>query len=251
MTDQTVISFSNNGPANTGLQQWDEIPAETLVSGSPVQRGHEYFSTAGGTLTAGVWDCTPMEEQFGDYSVNEFMIVLEGSIEIIDQHGTVEIFKAGESFVIPKGLPCTWRQTEYAKKFYVIFDDPSELNVPTDSLRPIRVDLQMALEPMGEQNPDLFISDAPDMNVGTIYKDQSDQYVVAIWDSPPMHRKPANIARNELMHILEGSGTITNADGVVFSFTAGDTFMVPIGMGYEWNSTEYVKKVFCSFTPNT
>ena len=251
MTDQSVIKFENNGPATTGLQEWDPIPADALVSGTPVQRGHEYFSSEKNSLTAGVWDCTEMEEKFGNYSVNELMIVLEGSIQIIDKDGHVETFSAGESFVLPKGLPCTWRQTEYAKKFYVIFDDSSNTEISVDDLKPIRVNLTMPLESMGVQDPDLFISDAPDMNVGAIYKDQTGQYIVAIWDSPPMHRKPARIARSELMHILEGSGTITNADGEVFSFSAGDTFMVPIGMGYEWNSTEYVKKVFCSFTPNT
>ena len=32
-------------------------------------------------------------------------------------------------------------------------------------------------------------------------------------------------------------------------FKAGDTFMVPIGMGYQWQNDEYVKKIFCSYTP--
>ena len=64
-----------------------------------------------------------------------------------------------------------------------------------------------------------------------------------------MQRKPATLARSELMHILEGSGSITNGDGVVFDFKAGDTFLVPIGMGYQWRNDEYVKKIFCSFIP--
>ena len=51
------------------------------------------------------------------------------------------------------------------------------------------------------------------------------------------------------MHILQGSGSITNGDGVVFEFKAGDTFLVPVGMGYKWSSGEYVKKLFCSYTP--
>ena len=70
-----------------------------------------------------------------------------------------------------------------------------------------------------------------------------------VWDCSPMKRIPATIERSELMHILEGSGSITNADGVVFEFKAGDTFLVPIGMGYQWQNHEYVKKLFCSYTP--
>ncbi len=64
-----------------------------------------------------------------------------------------------------------------------------------------------------------------------------------------MQRVPATLARSKLMIILEGSGSITNADGVVFNFKAGDTLLVPVGMGYQWLNTEYVKKVFCSYTP--
>jgi uncharacterized cupin superfamily protein len=64
-----------------------------------------------------------------------------------------------------------------------------------------------------------------------------------------MKRVAGRIERSEMMHILEGSGSITNADGVVFEFSAGDTFMVPAGMGYQWQNDEYVKKIFCSYTP--
>ena len=51
-----------------------------------------------------------------------------------------------------------------------------------------------------------------------------------------MQRKPTTIERSELMHLLEGSGSITNVDGVVFEFSAGDTFLVPIGIGRQWQN---------------
>ncbi len=49
------------------------------------------------------------------------------------------------------------------------------------------------------------------------------------------------------MHLLEGSVTITNGDGVARTFSAGDTFLVPQGMTYQWDSVGYVKKIFCIF----
>ncbi|MEM7293696.1 MAG: cupin domain-containing protein, partial [Pseudomonadota bacterium] len=163
-----------------------------------------------------------------------------------------ETFSAGEAFILPKGTPCTWKQTEYCRKYYVIFDDPVGENlIDSDDLKPIRVDLSAELPDAGSQDPSLLLSDVPEMGLLALFQDVSKQFVVGMWDCSPMQRKPATIARSELMHILEGSGTITNADGVVFSFKAGDTFMVPIGMGYQWHNTEYVKKIFCSFTPNT
>ena len=78
---------------------------------------------------------------------------------------------------------------------------------------------------------------------------ENDKVTSGVWDCSPMQRVPATIERSELMHILEGSGSITNADGVIFNFKAGDTFLVSVGMGYQWKNDEYVKKVFCSYTP--
>lgn len=141
MTDQTVIRFEPHGPADTGMPEWETIPQDILISNSPVQSGHEYFNRADGT-SAGVWDCTAVEYKFAPYDVNEFMLVLEGSIDIIDKQGHVETFSAGDAFILPKGTPCTWRQTGYVRKYYVIFDTPHiETQSTAIDLKPIRVDL--------------------------------------------------------------------------------------------------------------
>ena len=57
------------------------------------------------------------------------MLVLDGSVNIVHEDGQEEIFRAGDAFVIPKGLRCQWKQTESIHKFYVILDDP-EAPVP-------------------------------------------------------------------------------------------------------------------------
>lgn len=250
MTDQTVIRFEPHGPADTGMPEWETIPQDILISNSPVQSGHEYFNRADGT-SAGVWDCTAVEYKFAPYDVNEFMLVLEGSIDIIDKQGHVETFSAGDAFILPKGTPCTWRQTGYVRKYYVIFDTPHiETQSTAIDLKPIRVDLSAPLPAVGQQDASQYLSDVPEMHLLSLFKDNTAQFEVGVWDCTPMQRMPATIARSELMHILEGKGSITNADGVAFAFEAGDTFLVPIGMGYQWHNTAYVKKIFCSITPS-
>jgi len=64
-----------------------------------------------------------------------------------------------------------------------------------------------------------------------MYSDPEGKFDVGLWDSSPMKRVTSTINRSELMHILQGSGSINNADGVVFNFKAGDTFLVPVSMG--------------------
>jgi uncharacterized cupin superfamily protein len=247
MPDQTAILFDRDGDQQGGLQPWDPIAAEALVSGSPTQRGHEFFSTAGGKLTAGVWDCTPYTEVRGPYSVDEFMLLLEGSLDIENEDGSMQTFRAGDGFVIPKGAVLQWQQSEYLRKFWVIHDNP-ESAPAAPGLSAMLADPGAALAPVSglEQAP--FEGNIPQMGLQVLYQDPEGKFVAGVWDCSPMKRIASTIERSEFMHILEGSGSITNADGVVFEFNAGDSFLVPAGMGYQWQNHEYVKKLFCSYT---
>ena len=60
---------------------------------------------------------------------------------------------------------------------------------------------------------------------------------------------PATIARSEFAHLLDGEAEIVNGDGDVFAVKAGDSFLAPVGMGYQWRHAGTVRKLFCSFTP--
>ncbi|MCP4470967.1 MAG: DUF861 domain-containing protein [Gammaproteobacteria bacterium] len=248
MTDQTVILFDANGDPESGLQTWDPIPAESLACGEPVQRGHIYFSTASDRLTAGVWDCTPYEEVRGPYSVDEFMVLLEGSLDIENEDGSTQTFRAGDGCVIPKGAVLRWKQSEYLRKFWVIHDD-ADSPPAAAGLTALLANPDAELPRMPRADAALFESDVPDMGMHVLYHDPGNRFIAGVWESTPMTRVASTIERSELMHIIAGSGSITNADGVVFNFRTGDTFLVPVGMGYRWSSDEYVKKLFCSYTP--
>jgi uncharacterized cupin superfamily protein len=248
MADQTVILFDADGDPETGLQAWDPIPAETVTSGSPAQRGHTCFSAHNNRITAGVWDCTAHDEAKAPYAVDEFMVLLEGSLDIENEDGSTQTFRAGEGFVIPKGAVLAWKQSEYLRKFWVIHDN-SESAPAAAGLIALLADPDAHLPRMPRADAALFEGEVPDMGMNILYQDPDGKFIAGVWDSTPMTRVASTIERSELMHIIAGSGSITNADGVVFEFRAGDTFMVPVGMGYQWRSDEYVKKLFCSYTP--
>ena len=248
MPDLNVIKFDINGHAKSGLVEWEAIPAESIDSGNPVQRGHTYFSTESDKFSAGVWDCTEHALKFEPYEVDEFMTVLEGSITLKDSSGKNHVYRAGESFIIPKGCECAWTQSEYCRKYWAILDDANNQPAQGAGFNAIRIDSNARLPAVPQTDPALYLDEMPEMGLLSLYKDQSGKFEVGLWECSPMQRVPATLARSELMHILEGSGTITNADGIVFDFAAGDTFLVPIGMGYQWQNTEYVKKIFCSYT---
>ena len=249
MADLNVIRFDRNGDPETGLQRWDDMPQEILHSGAPIQTGHTYHDADNSVFTSGVWDCTPYEQLPAPYEVDELMIVLEGSIIIEHESGKIERFNTGESFILPKGTPCIWRQDEYVRKFWAIHNNPQTPLVSDSALEAIRVNPDAALPAVTEHDPAMYESEVPEMGLLGLYQDPTGKLLAGVWECSPMKRVAGTIERSELMHILEGSGSITNADGVVFEFSAGDTFLVPVGMGYQWQNDEYVKKIFCSYTP--
>ena len=80
MSHDGIVRFEPKGPVGE-LHRWDDIPASDLESGHPVQRGHFYLNDTERGLSAGVWDCTAFTAKPGPYSVNEFMLILEGSVK--------------------------------------------------------------------------------------------------------------------------------------------------------------------------
>ena len=250
MSKPSVIRYDTNGPAGIGLTPWEPMDPDTLTDGVAEQRGHEYFLDSTGTLSSGVWDCTAHTEKLAPYPVNEFMIVLEGSVSIIDQRGHEETMYAGQSFVIPKAMPCVWKQSEYVRKFYVIFDDPSGAVSPDpDALQVIRPDPSATLPVMEQTNTSRYLGDVPTHHLLQVFGDPTGQMLVGLWDTNEMHTRLEPFPRNELMHILEGTVTVSGGDGSAQTFAPGDTFMVPKGTEYRWDSEGFVKKIYCMFIP--
>jgi uncharacterized cupin superfamily protein len=250
MATGKIIRFEPQGPAGQGLATWPEIPASELTAGTPVQRGHVYFEDKATGLSAGVWDCTAMTGTLAPYSVNEFMILLEGAVTIVDAREHAVTVKAGESFVIPKGLPCVWRQDGYVRKFFVIFDDPSGLTPPDPAvLEVLRPDPNAALAPAAGPAPELLLTPTPAQRDKPYFADLTEQWTVGVWDSTAYHRKTIAFPRHELMHILEGEVTLTEENGPAQTFRAGDTFFVPMGTRCDWRSNGYVRKIYCIMQP--
>lgn len=251
MTQPRITRFEPMGPAGKGLEEWDPIDPKDLLAGEPVQRGHVYYEDADTGLTAGVWDCTPMTGKMEPYAVNEYMHVLEGSVTMVHEDGHEETIRAGESFVVPKGTVCSWKQTEYMRKFFVIFDDPSGI-VASDpvKLRVIRPHAAGPAEGLAESeiaDSSIFLSGVPTQHEHTYFEDPTGQMIVGLWESTPFERAVAPFNRCELMVLLDGGMTLTDGDGVGHDFRAGDAVFVPEGAPCGWRSTEDVRKFYCIF----
>ena len=170
------------GPAGKGLEDWGPIEAKGLVSGTPKQRGHMVLDDKEHGLSAGVWDCTAFTGKPGPYSVNEFMLLLEGSVTIVDAKGGETVIKAGESFILPKGLVCQWKQTGYVRKFFVIFDDASGMKAKDPKkLKVIKPDPKAKLDAAGGPDPKLVVSGDPKWQDKLYWEDPTGQWTIGVW----------------------------------------------------------------------
>ena len=254
MSDPKIIRFEPHGPSVSGLVEWDTIDPGGLVAGNPVQRGHIYHQDEALGYMAGVWDCTAMTEKFGPYAVNEFMFVLEGSVTMVLEDYTEITVNAGEAFVIPKGLPCQWKQPGYIRKYFMIFENPGA--EAADDVASQGLILPQPSGPSGGMeieeidDPSGYIGDLPVQRNHTYFEDPSGQMIVGVWDSTPFECAVAPFPRNELMCLLEGSVTLTDGDGTEHNFKAGDAAYIPKGAAMGWKNTEYVRKYYAIFEPS-
>ena len=253
MTTPKIVRFEPQGPGNAGLAEWFPIDPAGLEAGTPVQHVHLYDEDETAGYLTGVWDCTAMTSRFEPYEVDEFMLLLEGSLTMVLGDGSEVPVKAGEAFVLPKGLPCQWKQEEYVRKYFMILENPgtpvaanvSDLGVilprasgPTGGLAKVEVN-----------DPSDYIGDMPIQKEHVYYRDPSGQMEVGLWESTPFATRPSPFDRNELMCLLEGSVTLTDGSGTELPIKAGETVYIPKGAVCGWRSAETVRKFYSIYAP--
>ena len=239
------------GIPGKALEDWGGYPPETLDAGTPQQHGVLYLDDTVHKVTAGVWTCTAMTGKMGAWSSNEFMVLLEGTVNVVHHSGEELTVHAGECFVIPKGTICQWKQPGFVRKFFVIEENSaiSGADDPT-RLKAFKVDTSAALPAAKGPDPALIIGEQqPTWGDRLVYEDPSGQFLVGVWSTTPYRRKTIDFPRHELMLLLEGSVTISDDQGDEQTFNAGETILVEKGTRMGWSNGEPVKKVYCIYLP--
>jgi uncharacterized cupin superfamily protein len=234
-----------------GLDDWGDMPAAELVTAVPQQRGRYYFNAPEIGLSAGVWDCTAFESKMAPYPVDELMMLLEGSVTVTEANGRVTRVRAGESFLIPRGLDCAWKQEGYVRKIFVIYENPAT-PVPAKPATEhvIKLELDAALAPRDGPDPTLLNGPEPRCAENVAYTDESGQLTVGLWSATPYDRKAMPFGRYELMHFLQGQVELHDGGTSGQAFQAGETIFVPKGVPVGWRNKSDVKKIFVILTPN-
>ncbi len=241
-----ISKFELNGPAGAGLTSMDLDPAD-FQSDLPEQQIHLYFEDSEQGISAGVWTTTDMQEAFGPYPGDEFMLVLEGRVLMTDGEGGEVPVDTGQSFVVRNAVPVSWKQRGFLRKFFVLYLDPS---APAPEIRSaeggVIVPDPNALE--AEMRPEAESIGGGSQRDVVIFKNDAGNMTVGMWDTTAFESAMQPFSVHEFAQILEGDVTITEGDGTVHNCTAGDVVFVPKGTVCSWKSSGYLKKFYAAIS---
>jgi uncharacterized protein len=94
---------------------------DRILAGSPDQTAWNFFTDRTGQFSAGIWEGAPGLWRV-NFTENEFCHLLSGMVIVRDEVGGEQIFRAGDSFVMPAGFVGTWEVAEHARKLYATFE---------------------------------------------------------------------------------------------------------------------------------
>lgn len=256
MSNQSkVIRLEPGGPAGSGLQAM-QLDAADFQSELPEQFVHVYYEDESLGLSVGVWTTTTMQEAFGPYPGDEFMCVLEGQVSMVDGDGNETPVKTGETFCIRNAIPISWKQIEFLRKFYMTYADPNA-SVPEIASADGGVmvldaaELAGGMTKMDNTEPLVIVGDIPLQHDNVMFTNDAGNMFVGMWDSTPFDSEMRPFPWHEMVHLLEGEVTITEENGEVHLFKAGDVFFIPMGTVCRWQSTVYLKKFYSILEVNS
>lgn len=246
-TKSGIIRFEENGPA--GLKPMDLDPAD-FHEMPERQNLHVYYEDPELGMSVGVWDTTPMQERFGPYPGDEFILVLEGRFDMMDTFdgsGSQVFCRKGQSVIFRNGVPVSWKQHDYLKKFYITYMDP-------------RADTTTGLSAEGgiqALDPDLTLTGADRTdNEGAVqrekvfFRNAHGNFEVGLWDTEAIDTALEPFPAHEFCQVLEGEVTVTEADGTAQTFREGDVFFVPHGTVCRWHVPQYLPKYYAALDPS-
>jgi uncharacterized cupin superfamily protein len=108
-----------NGP-KPELVQWRPA-ADRIVSGDPAQRAWNYYTSADGRFSAGIWECDVGKWRV-IFTESEFCTLLAGEIVVTGDDGSERLLRTGDAFVSPAGFQGYWDVRQPARKYYVLYE---------------------------------------------------------------------------------------------------------------------------------
>jgi len=246
-TTTRVIRLLPDGPPGSGLQPLALDPAD-FQSPLPEQSSYVAFADPALGMNVGVWETTTMQEAFGPYPGDEFILVIEGEFAMLDGEDRPMPAHQGQSVIFRNGAPMSWKQEGYLKKYFLTLLDP---DAPQPEL-PTAEGGIMVLDPDAELGPEAEVTTTETgvtHRERVIWTNDAGTMEVGIWETGPWQSDSFAFGYHEFAQILAGEVTITHADGTAETFGPGDVFFIPAGTVTQWSVSSRLRKYYAAVTP--
>lgn len=238
MTAQTTA----NCPTFLDLKAFSlDLPAGG--SDDPLGRGARILPVRAGDCEVFVSSVAASEGLHREERGDTWVMVLEGGLRFLSADGEIDLVE-GESLVIARGAQVGWRASVPVKLVGMRY-----LAAPDGDAGVYRIDNGAPLAPSNPPGDDVLLGEKPSCRSGNQFTSADAVFKCGVWDSTPYRRLPIHFHHSELMHLLAGSVTFTDASGRTASFGKGDTFIIEKGADCSWDSRDYVAKVYAYYRP--
>ena len=100
------------------------------------------------------------------------------------------------------------------------------------------------MEPSNLTDAEAFTGDERLELNHTFFATEDESILSGVWLCAPCKEEIESYPVHEMMTVISGSVTLTDADGQCQTFTAGDTFFIPKGTKCIWHITETLRKFY-------
>ncbi len=100
------------------------------------------------------------------------------------------------------------------------------------------------MQPSSFTAPDAFTTDDRSELNHSFFVTPDESILSGVWECAPCKEEIESYPVHEMMTVISGSVTLTNADGSSETFTAGDTFFIAKGTKCTWHITETLRKFY-------
>ncbi|RVQ69798.1 DUF861 domain-containing protein [Croceicoccus ponticola] len=184
------------------------------------------------------------EGRYSEIGGDTMILALDGAL-VLGCEGREIALAKGQSAVIARGTAFSWRADAPVTLIGMRYTD-----APQGDGGIVAIDNGATLAPSNPPADEVLLSEKPSCRSNNQFASLDDgQFKCGIWDSTPYTRVPILFRHTELMHLLAGKVTFTDAAGRTATFGKGDTFIIEQGARCSWDSREDVAKIYGTFKP--
>ncbi len=100
------------------------------------------------------------------------------------------------------------------------------------------------LQPSDMTDPGAFTTDDKTELNDTFFATEDESILTGVWECAPCREEIDAYPVHEMMSVISGSLTLTDAEGRAETFTPGDMFFIPKGTPCTWEITETLRKFY-------